>query len=410
MNRLIAATSLFSVVTAGNACTDGGNGGCSPPQGSKWNRWDMAGSTYTYCYHDCPMDWFIENTKKLSLNEFGGMVGVDHYWTKQGMPCVDGKPQEFQMQNNLSEYWKSSFPTMRFMSYRILSAVPYDMIVRDKMLSNPEYFIRWNHLPGSTEPGNGSICYNYISACFNDPTRINDPSHHCSFEIRAAAYNWVEPGVIDWYVNSVIAPALDHCDGVWLDGNGPDNGAYMCSGICCGFGPENSPQNETEIEAFCDGNHAAAAAAREYMSPRGGFDIQGCTTYFAGSELPSINDSPSQCGDKLLKYAHFGSNHSNYNLVVAYGSRTAGTTYNDETAAASVAAFLLMRGEHWFLSFYPSHGKLNETTARLLTSDYGMPKGNATAVPNKPNVFFREFEKATVTLDCNTFSGHFDEH
>ena len=30
-------------------CTDGGGGGCSPPVGAKWDRWDMAGSTYTYC-------------------------------------------------------------------------------------------------------------------------------------------------------------------------------------------------------------------------------------------------------------------------------------------------------------------------------------------------------------------------
>jgi len=53
----------------------------------------MAGSTYTYCYEGCPLDWLINNTKTLGLGEFGGVVGVDHYWTKQGMPCVDGKPQ-----------------------------------------------------------------------------------------------------------------------------------------------------------------------------------------------------------------------------------------------------------------------------------------------------------------------------
>lgn len=53
----------------------------------------MAGSTYTYCYHGCPLDWLINNTQALGLGEFGGVVGVDHYWTKQGMPCVDGNPQ-----------------------------------------------------------------------------------------------------------------------------------------------------------------------------------------------------------------------------------------------------------------------------------------------------------------------------
>ena len=28
-------------------CTDGGRGGCSHPVGAKWDRWDMAASTYT---------------------------------------------------------------------------------------------------------------------------------------------------------------------------------------------------------------------------------------------------------------------------------------------------------------------------------------------------------------------------
>ena len=29
---------------------------------------------------------------------FAGVVGVDHYYTSQGMPCVDGEPQEFELQ------------------------------------------------------------------------------------------------------------------------------------------------------------------------------------------------------------------------------------------------------------------------------------------------------------------------
>ena len=73
--------------------------------------------------------------------------------------------------------------------------------------------------------------YNYISACFNSPSRINNPAHNCSFEIRAAAYDWKNPLVQEWFLDAVIKPVLsDGFDGIWLDGNGPDNGAYMCSG------------------------------------------------------------------------------------------------------------------------------------------------------------------------------------
>jgi hypothetical protein len=54
---------------------------------------------------------------------FGGVAGVDHYYTHQGTPCVGGNPQEFAMQDALAARWKEAFPTMRYLSYRILSAV-----------------------------------------------------------------------------------------------------------------------------------------------------------------------------------------------------------------------------------------------------------------------------------------------
>ena len=92
----LLACALAGVARAG--CDDGGTDGCAPPQGAKWDRWDMAGSTYTYCFGGCPIPWLIANTQALGLGEYGGVVGVDHYWTHQGMPCEDGKPQEFTHQ------------------------------------------------------------------------------------------------------------------------------------------------------------------------------------------------------------------------------------------------------------------------------------------------------------------------
>ena len=223
-------------------CSDGGDGGCSPPVGAKWDHWDMASSTYTYCFRGCPVPWLLNNTKQLGLNPYSGVVGVDHYWTMQGMPCINGEPQEFAHQKALAASWKRAAPGIRYLTYRILSAVPYDMVIRNKMLSDPSYFVQWLHAPGDLHsPGNGSICYNYESACFNDPTRINSPAHNCSFEIRAAAYAWHKPEVQQWFLDSVIKPVLPWSDGVWLDGIGPDNGAYMCAGACCGYDGHNSP-------------------------------------------------------------------------------------------------------------------------------------------------------------------------
>jgi len=93
MRSVVVLLLLCAYARAG--CTDGGRGGCGPPIGDKWDRWDMAGSTYTYCFHGCVVDWLYNNTGALDLPSYGGVVGVDHYWTHQGMPCVDGRPQEF---------------------------------------------------------------------------------------------------------------------------------------------------------------------------------------------------------------------------------------------------------------------------------------------------------------------------
>ena len=82
------------------------------------------------------MDWLYNNTEVLGLGEYGGVVGVDHYWTHQGMPCVNGKPQEFVHQDALAQKWKAKFPTMKMLQYRILSAVNYDMVIQEKITSD----------------------------------------------------------------------------------------------------------------------------------------------------------------------------------------------------------------------------------------------------------------------------------
>lgn len=104
------------------------------------------------------------------------------------MPCEDGKPQEFTHQDALATKWKSQFPTLRMLQYRILSAVNYDMVVQDKIKSDPTSVVRWNRKDYG--PGDGSVCWNGKSGCFNDPKRINNPANKCEFHVSAAAYNW----------------------------------------------------------------------------------------------------------------------------------------------------------------------------------------------------------------------------
>ena len=49
-----------------------GKPGCSAPVGEKWDRWDMAGSTYNYCYAGCHMDWMLNNSDTLNLSAYAG--------------------------------------------------------------------------------------------------------------------------------------------------------------------------------------------------------------------------------------------------------------------------------------------------------------------------------------------------
>lgn len=268
------------------------------------------------------------------------------------------------------------------------------------------------------------MCWNNKSGCFNDPKRINNPANKCNFHISAAAYNWSNPSLSDWFIKDVVAPSLVHADGIWLDGIGPDNGAYMCSGVCCGFGASNSPLVQDEIDAHCKAQADATTATQKYLIKNGGWEAQKCFNYLGGKELPNAKDSPAQCAQKLQHYATWGADHSNYNFVVAYGSRTGGMdSYDDNSIEGTVAAFMLMRGQHWLFSIgvngggggesYPPYenkpGYMAPATAKILTSDYGRPKGNMT-VGHGGMVFQREYEKATITLDCNHFTGTFAEH
>jgi hypothetical protein len=223
-------------------------------------------------------------------------------------------------------------------------------------------------------------------------TLLQNPAHNCSFDIRAAAYNWNNPAVGDWYLENVLYPSLVHCDGIWLDGNGYDNGAWMCSGFCCGYGAQNSPQvrkisswprswanfsifypyshrnvwvtlpdcfgstqqrsryqNQSMIDGFTAAQLAITTKGRQHIIASGGYDFN-CFQYKV-EEMPMASDTATTCGDKVLSMSAWAANHSNYDMVVAYGGDEGGQGgYNDSTFAGAVAAFMIVRGKHWLFS------------------------------------------------------------
>lgn len=373
-------------------CPDQPSGppGCSVPQGPNWApRYDMASSSYMYCFNHCQLDWLANHTE---LGVWAGVVGVDHYWTHQGMPCIDGVPQEFQLQDAFTLATKAAFPRSRVLQYRITTAVPYAGVVHDKMVSDPGAFVRWTHAPTA----NGSIC---AMPYVEHGTGL--PSQNCSWEIRAAAYNFADPAVQQWWVDTIIKPTMVHADGAWIDGDGPDNGAWMCSGS---YDHDSLPApypalNVTEIASFCAGEAAAVVAAQQWLIANGGFDYN-CMT-FVTSGLPEPGDAPATCAAKVLALAQRPADP----FTVLYGDRTDSRGYDDETVTQAVATFLLVRREQYYFGFMSGSNSVNASTAAVLLTDFGAPLANMSAPSS--NVWSRPYEKATVSLDCNTFTASF---
>lgn len=94
------------------------------------------------------------------------------------------------------------------LQYRITDAVPYDPLVHDKMVSDPNLFVRWHHAPNN----NGSIC--------TVPAEHETQGFNCSWPIRAGAYDWSQAEIRDWYLDNIIKPTLRVGDGAWIDGDG----------------------------------------------------------------------------------------------------------------------------------------------------------------------------------------------
>ena len=215
MRLFLAATAAAAASAAASAapsprqCPSPTSKGCGKPSGANWPvTWAMRQSLYTYCFEHCPLDFFANHT---ALGVFGGVVGVDHYWTHQGMPCINGRPQEFEHQDAFAIALKAQFPGSRMLQYRITAAVPYAGIVHDAMVAHPEYFIQWHHAPNA----NGSIALMPYAE-----HGTGGPENACDWPIIAAAYDFSQQVVQDWFLENIIKPVMVHGDGVWLDGDG----------------------------------------------------------------------------------------------------------------------------------------------------------------------------------------------
>jgi len=300
------------------------------------------------------------------------------------MPCVGGVPQEFAAQDAFAVATKAAFPAARVLQYRVTSAVPYAAVVHDAIVERPEMFIRW--------AANNSVCQMpYVEH--------GTAGQGCAWDIVASSYNFADAATRAWFVDNIIAPSLAKADGVWLDGDGPDNGAWMCSGQCCEVPAPYPATSDAEVAAYCAGEQLLGAEVHAYLAAHGGFDYNCFTFIQKAADLPNATDGGAACGAKLERLAA-----SAHNATVVYTDRTgSGKAYTAATAGAAAAAFLLARGPLWWFGVTSDASQWTGAVAEALLSDFGAPRGNMTRPQPGSFVYTREYERATVALDCATF-------
>ena len=184
----------------------------------------------------------------------------------------------------------------------------------------------------------------------------------------------------------------------------PLGAQYQCAGNYAfdHLPPPYPANNASEVTAFCAGERAAGAAAHAFLYANGGVDPQACVAYVnSPAQMPQPSDSPAACAAKVRALDGY-----NPGRAVGFASdRTGGRGYTDETAAVTVAFFMLVRREQWLFGVDQKLNVLNDTTAALLLRDDGAPLGNLTSP--SPFVFERQYERATVRLNCSDFTAEF---
>lgn len=139
-------------------------------------------------------------------------------------------------------------------------------------------------------------------------------------------------------------------------------------------------------------------AAHVWLYANGGLDPQACVNWITSSGLiPTRSDSPAACAAKIVA---LGAVNSATQPVGYASDRTGGRGYTVDNAAQAIAAFMLARKEMWFFGVLQSNNTLATEVAAHMLRDDGAPLG---AMTRTGNTFSRPYEKATVSLNCDTF-------
>lgn len=357
-----------------------------------------------------------------------GVVSVDwsnakQLWVNPPMSCEELFVEQAAL-------LKAANPDIRVMGYRqLVKALPWFTSIRNKM-DDPKYaswFLPFN--PHNTTPYHVKQCDNNYNppkctALYHDeeqtpgyPTGDGNCPGPCDCGVHPCGeylINWLTDDIAnlsDFMINDFIL-------GPTLLGNANISGAYLDDewynqsmfgpGECSGS-PVGGPTEEDShclvdtghagdlawttamTDAWCTVRHRAFEAVRL----AGGWFWQMFSTFSSPVQ--------AQCASTLRPLCEAGASSIYHNSTTVHAFSGNHTTLPN--LDQDLAMFLLLRGDYAFLGTgWVGCGHV-AIFPDVLKSDFGVPSGFCEETGANSGVFTREWTKAKVSMDCNTYKG-----
>lgn len=354
-----------------------------------------------------------------------GVVSIDwsngkQIWVAPPMSCEELLVEQAAL-------LKAQRPGVRVMGYRnIVKALPWFSSVREKMddPSFASWFLKFDvhnstpyHVPpcdDNYDPPKCSPFYHDMEQTPNFPKGDGDCPGPCDCGVHPCGeylfdYSNATNGLADFIVNDfILGPnglGNENLTGFYLDDEWYNTS--MFTGGCSGS-PVGGPTEEdthcledmghagdiawttTVTDTWCDVRHRVFEAARL----AGGWLWQ----MFVLQSTPT----PATCAPWIRGMCALGASSPYYNGTVMHSMGKNASLPNFDQ---DLATFLLLRGDYAFLGFGWSGCGFVTPFPDALKLDYGVPTDFCTETAPNSNVFSREWTKATITMDCNSYKG-----
>jgi hypothetical protein len=323
---------------------------------------------------------------------------------------------------------KAVNPTAKVFVYRnSVKALPWFTDVRVK-LDDPAYagwFLKFNssspyHVPNCTTSGNSTKCSNFYHDQEQTPSTSagweclggvcdcgDNPCGEYLFDFRndsLAAYLTGE------YILGPTALGNPNISGFFFDDQWYDKPTYsgMCSASPYG-GPTEIDSNciqdmglsQQDVTDITTGWQATMNSMYQVLQDHGGFAYQ---WFNGGGYGPTTPTTPAACLSYYREACSPSSPFQTAPLMYPFTKNANGAAVPLPNFAVDLASFLLVRGPYAWLGYNWEGCNVEYEFPEPLTFDYGVPTGVCQeTVPGQSGIFIREWTKANITINCNTF-------